>query len=201
MPHHLIPPLLRFDRWYPGIGAERFDASRFVLQSVPSIAGGVDDGIVIRMQPMREEALLEVKPHALDRVELGRIGWQRHWGDGVRHAQTTCAVPTGLIENHDDMLVLPDRGSEAVEELLHCLGVGVRHNEGEAVVSAGFDRREDVGERKALVAQPWRALTAPPPDVARPSLLADARLVLEKEADTLVFMRMLNFSEKCRGSF
>jgi len=110
-------------------------------------------------------------------------------------------VPTGLIENHDDMLVLPDRGSEAVEELLHCLGVGVRHNEGEAVVSAGFDRREDVGERKALVAQPWRALTAPPPDVARPSLLADARLVLEKEADTLVFMRMLNFSEKCRGSF
>ena len=150
---------------------------------------------------MREEALLEVKPHALDRVELGRIGWQRHWGDGVRHAQTTCAVPTGLIENHDDMLVLPDRGSEAVEELLHCLGVGVRHNEGEAVVSAGFDRREDVGERKALVAQPWRALTAPPPDVARPSLLADARLVLEKQADTLVFMRMLNFSEKCRGSF
>ena len=35
----VIPPLLRFDRWYPGIGAEGFDASCFVLQSVPSIAG------------------------------------------------------------------------------------------------------------------------------------------------------------------
>jgi hypothetical protein len=64
-----------------------------------SIASGVDDGIVIRMQPMREEALLEVEPHALDRVELGIIGWQRHWGHGFRHAQIACAVPTGLIEN------------------------------------------------------------------------------------------------------
>ena len=26
---------------------------------------------------MGEEALFEVEPHALDRVQLGRIGWQR----------------------------------------------------------------------------------------------------------------------------
>jgi hypothetical protein len=99
------------------------------------------------------------------------------------------------------MLALPDRGGEAVEELLHCLGVGVRHDESEAVVSAGFDRRKDVRECEALVAQRRGALTAPPPDVARPSFLADARLILEEEADALVFMRSLNFSEKCRGSF
>ena len=31
------------------------------------------------------------------------------WRDG---AQITRAVPIGLIENHDDLLVLPARGSE-----------------------------------------------------------------------------------------
>ena len=78
------------------------------------------------------------------------------WRDG---AQITRAVPIGLIENHDDLLVLPARGSEALEELLACLGVSVRRNEGEAV---GFDRREDVGGREAPIAQPWRVLAAPP---------------------------------------
>jgi hypothetical protein len=37
--------------------------------------------------------------------------------------------------------------------------------------------------------------------VAGAPLLADAGLVLEKEADVLVFMRMLYFSEQRRGSF
>jgi hypothetical protein len=84
-------------------------------------------------------------------------------------------VPTGLIEHHDGVFVLADYGGEAVEELLHCLGVGVRHDKGEAVVV--LDRREDVGEGEALVAQSRRTLPAPP-DVAGPSLLANARLIL-----------------------
>jgi hypothetical protein len=37
--------------------------------------------------------------------------------------------------------------------------------------------------------------------MAGPPLLADPRLVLEEQADALVFMRTLNFSEKRRGSF
>jgi hypothetical protein len=77
----------------------------------------------------------------------------------------------------------------------------VRHDEGEAVVGAGLDGREDVGEREALVAQARRALAAPPPDVERASLLADARLVLEEEPDALASMRTLNFLEQRRGSF
>src|SRR5215467_1440082 len=62
-----------------------------------------------------------------------------------------------------------------------------------AVVGARRDRREDVGEGEALVAQSRRALPATPPDVARPSLLANARLILEEEADALIFMCTLNF--------
>jgi hypothetical protein len=77
----------------------------------------------------------------------------------------------------------------------------VRHDKGEAIVGAGLDGREDVGEREALVAQARRALAAPPPDVDRASLLADARFVLEEEPDALSFMRTLNFLEQRRGSF
>ena len=110
-------------------------------------------------------------------------------------------VPAGLIEHHRDVLVVADRRSEAVEEHLHRLGIHVRHDEREGVVGAGLDGCEDVGEREALVAEPRRALAAPPPDVAGAPLLADARLVLEEEADALVFMRTLKFSEQRRGSF
>jgi hypothetical protein len=35
-------------------------------------------------------------------------------------------VPAGPIENHHDVLVVADCCGEAVEELLHRLGVGVR---------------------------------------------------------------------------
>ena len=162
---------------------------------------GVDDGVVIGVQTVGEEALLEVEPDALDRIELGRVGRQRHERDTVRHDERVRCVPAGLIEHHHRVLVVSNRGCEAIEEDLHRLGVGVGQHECEAVVGAGLDGREDVGEGEALVGEARRSLAALPPDVARASLLADARLVLEEEADTLAFMRTLKFFEQRRGSF
>ena len=150
---------------------------------------------------MGEEPLFEVEPQSLDRVQLGRVGRQRHQCDVVGNAQRAGTVPAGLIEHHRDVLVIADGRSEAVEEHLHRLGIHIRHDEREGVVGAGLHGREDVGEREALVAEPGWALASPPPDVARAPLLPDAGLVLEEEADALVFMRMLYFSEQRRGSF
>ena len=93
------------------------------------------------------------------------------------------------------MFVPTNCRSEVVEELLHRLGVGVGQNEGETVVGAGLDASKDVGEREALVAEPGWALASLPPDMTGPSLLADPRLVLEEQADALIFMCTLNFSE------
>jgi hypothetical protein len=93
------------------------------------------------------------------------------------------------------MFVLTNCRSEVVEELLHRLGVGVRQNEGETVVGARLNASKDVGECKALVAEPGWALAPLPPDMTGPTLLADPRLVLEEQADVLIFMRILNFSE------
>jgi hypothetical protein len=99
------------------------------------------------------------------------------------------------------VLVIADGRSEAVEKHLHRLGIHVRHDEREGVVGSRLDGCEDVGEREALVAEPRRTLASLPPDVARAPLLPDAGLVLEEEADALVSMRTLYFSEQCRGSF
>jgi hypothetical protein len=44
--------------------------------------------------------------------------------DVGRHPQCIRAVPSGLVEDQDDVLVLADRGGEPIEELLHRLGVG-----------------------------------------------------------------------------
>ena len=64
----IIPSILSFDLWDPRVGAERFDAAGLGGKAPPGFAGGIDDGVVVVMQPVREEALLEVEPDALDRV-------------------------------------------------------------------------------------------------------------------------------------
>jgi len=147
------------------------------------------------MQPVRKEALLKVEPHTLDGIELRRIGRQCYEGDVGRYAERTRVMPAGLIKEDDRMLVLADGRGEAVEELLHRFGVGVGQDEGETVVCAGLDASKDIGEREAFVAEARGSLAALPPDVASPALLADLRLVLKEQADTLVFMRLLKFFE------
>ena len=108
-------------------------------------------------------------------------------------------MPAGLIKHHDHVLILGDGGSEAVEELLHRLGVGIGHVEGEAVVGAGLDRREDVGDSKRFRTSGGRRRAST--IWADPTLLADPRLVLEEQADALVFMCSCNSSQQRRGSF
>src|SRR5262245_18365003 len=110
-------------------------------------------------------------------------------------------MPAGLVEDHDRVLALTNRRSKVGEELLRRLGIDVGQDEGEAVVSAGLDASKDVGEREALVAEGRCALTACPPNMSGPTLLADRRLVLEDKADALAFMCIGNSSEQRRGSF
>jgi hypothetical protein len=70
----VLPSNPRHDRFDPGVGTERFDASGLGEKASPRGAGGIDDGIVVIEQSVREEALLEVEPQALDRVEFGAVG-------------------------------------------------------------------------------------------------------------------------------
>jgi hypothetical protein len=104
-----------------------------------------------------------------------------------------------LVEDQGDVLVLVDRCGELIEELTHRLGVGVRQHEGEGIVDAGVDGREDEGECEAFIAQARRPLAALPPDAAHAAFLTDARPVLEKQAQALLLMRTLKFFRSCEA--
>ena len=157
--------------------------------------------IVVVEQPQRQEALLQVKPDALDRIEFGRVCRQRHQPDGVGHAKSFAAVPAGTIEHDGDVLVISDRPGEGFEKRLHAHAIRVGQDQRECIVGTGLDRGVDVGVHVALIEEPRRSLAALPPDVAHAPLLADARLVLEIQAQSLVFIRALNFFQDFPGSF
>jgi hypothetical protein len=93
-----------------------------------------------------------------------------------------------LIEDHRDVFILRNGFGKAVEEGLHRVRIDVGHYEREGVICARLDGREDIGEGEAPVAEPRRALAAPPPEMTDAALLADARLVLKEQANALAFM-------------
>ena len=99
------------------------------------------------------------------------------------------------------MFAQGDRFREAVEKGLQCWRIGMGHDEGEGIIRARLDGREDGGEGETLAAEARRALAPLPPDVADTAFLADPRFVLEKQAYAPVFMRALNIFRQRRGSF
>ena len=56
-------------------------------EGVPRLAACVDDGGVAVEQAVGEEAFAQVEPDALDRVQLGCLGRQRHEGDVAGHTE------------------------------------------------------------------------------------------------------------------
>jgi hypothetical protein len=160
-----------------------------------------DDGAVIVEQPVREKALLQIKPDALDGVQFGRVGRQRDQRDVGRNGERLRAVPARLVEDHRHMLVRGDSFGKAVEEHLHRCCIGIGQHQRKAIIRARLNGSEDIGEGEALVAEARRALAPFPPDMADAPLLADPGLVLEEQAKALAFMRTLKFFQKLRGSF
>ena len=56
----VIPSALSSYSWNPRIGTQLFDPSGLGLESIPCGAGGVDDGVVVVVETVREEACLQV---------------------------------------------------------------------------------------------------------------------------------------------
>ena len=150
---------------------------------------------------MREEALFEIEPDALNRVQFGRIGRQRDQGDVGWNGKRVRAMPAGLIEDHRHMFIRSDGFGKAVEEGLHRDRIGIGHHQSKSIISARLHGGEDIGESEAPVAKPRRPLAALPPDMADAALLADARLVLEEQAQALILVRTLNVFQERRSPF
>ena len=69
-------------------------------------------------EAQREEALAQVEPDPLDRVELGAVGRQDDEGDAGRHDEVAARMPAGAVEHHDEMRVRRPGGGDMVEEEL-----------------------------------------------------------------------------------
>jgi len=102
-------------------------------------------------------------------------------------------VPSGAVENHDDMDVVRNGAGELGEVEVHHRSVGIGQNQGEGLAGGRFDGAEDVGPFEALVAEPRRSLAAGPPAVAETAFLADPCFVLEPQRNPLVGMIGLCF--------
>ena len=159
---------------------------------VPSGCCGIEDGVVIVEQPVREELFFQEQPDPFHGVEFRRAGRQGFEGYAGRDAQRFCLVPAGLIENQEDMLVRANRFGNLVEIDLHGVGRDLGQDEREGVIRARLNGAVDIGEGIALIASPRRPLAPREPAVTDAPLLANAGFILEKETDFLVRMGFAN---------
>ena len=115
----LIPNPLKTDRCCPVESAEGTDPADFGEQGVPGRAAGVEDVVVARPETVREEALAQIQPDPLDRVQLGGVGWQEQRREVGWDGEVLGDVPAGAVHQHDRMSAGADGLAELVEHRPH----------------------------------------------------------------------------------
>jgi hypothetical protein len=110
-------------------------------------------------------------------------------------------VPARAVEEQSDVIGLGDGLGEAVEKFLHGVGVDLGQDQREGVVGPHLRGSEDVSEGKALIGRAWRTLPFYIPAMAHAAFLADARLVLEKDAQPLIGTFTDDFLQDVRSPF
>ena len=75
-------------------------AIRLGGEGVPGAAAGLDDRLGVGEEAQRQEALAQIEPDPLDRVELRAVVRQRHEGEVVGDGQRALVVPAGAVESY-----------------------------------------------------------------------------------------------------
>ena len=146
---------------------------------------GLDDGVVIFEDAVREPILAEVLPDVLDRVQLGRARWQQDDGEVLGDLELVGAVPPGAVHQDDAMGLGGDVAADLVEMHLHGGCVGEGEHESGTLGSHGTDCAKEVGVRVALIGgQAWPCSLLRP-NAHTPVLLSQPGLVLEPDLDPL----------------
>ena len=140
---------------------------------------------------MGKVSLAQVKPEPLDRVELRRVGRQRHQGEIVGDDQGAGAMPARLVEHEHGMSVRGNLGRQLGQKPAHRGGRDGRQHERHFGSGSGLDGGEEVSRGKALVAQARRALAPDPPTVSGAAFLAHSGLVFEPQLDALTRVGLL----------
>ena len=149
----------------------------------PGVTGGVDDGVIVLEDAVREPVLAQILPDILDRVQFRSARRQQDRRDVLGHVEFSRCVPAGAIEQQHGMRAFFDMARDFVEMELHHFRVGVGQRQRRAFALGGTDRAEEIGVLVALVGGLTRTGSAPRPLPHEAVLLADARLVLEPDFD------------------
>jgi hypothetical protein len=107
-----------------------------------------------REDPVGEPVLPHKLPDVLDRVQLGRLGRQRHQGDIGRHLQLARDVPAGLIQEQHRMRSGRHRLRDLGQMQGHRLGRAARQHQACSLALRRADRPEDVSGGGSQI--PWR---------------------------------------------
>ena len=141
---------------------------------------------------MREEFLFQEQPDPFHGVQFRSARRQRFEGYIGRNAQRFRLMPSRLVENEKDMLVRTDGFGEFIQIDLHGVRRDFGQDEREGMIRARLYGAIDIGEGIALIATPRRPPAPREPAVTDAPFLANARLVLEKQADFLAGMGLAN---------
>ncbi len=172
------------------------DSVWFCCEGIPGLAAGLDNCFGVVEHAEGKEALAQIEPDPLDRVEFRTVGWQRHQREVVRNGECAFVVPTGAVEDHGGVDVVWPGSGEAGEEQVHDLGVDGGQYESKVLAGGRTDGGEDVGPLVADLTRARGALASEPPAVTDPALVADAGLVLEPEFEALVGV---GFGDRLQG--
>jgi hypothetical protein len=115
----------------------------FSGEFIPSIAAGVDDGVVAVEDAVAELVLPQILSDVLDRIEFGRIGRQFEQADIVGHVEFAAGLmPACAVEPDHSMAASRDIAADLGEVQGHCLTVGIGQDKGRAFIACRADRAE-----------------------------------------------------------
>jgi hypothetical protein len=165
----------------------RFDCVRLVDEFLPSLACGVDDGIVAVEDAVGEPVLAQILPDVLDRVQFRRAGRQEDQRHVLGNIELRGGVPAGPVEQQNGVGAPCDMPADLVEMKLHGFGVGEGQRQRCSDATRRADGAEQVGALVALVGRLARPRAPSGPLADDTVLLPDAGFILEPDLDLPAF--------------
>jgi hypothetical protein len=161
----LMPRVTAADRHEPSFAFRCFGLSD---ELSPCGASGVDDGVAIFEDGVREPVLTQILPDVLDQVQLRSARGEKDRRDVVGQVELARRVPSGSVEDESGVGALGDVARDFVEVELHQVGVGMGQSKGRPDASRRADRAEQIGVVVALIGGlPWpRSTPSPLPNLA-----------------------------------
>ena len=155
---------------------------------VPSLAAGIDDGLVGCEDPVGKVIVSKKFPDVFDWIKFRRVKWQAQQPDIVRHHQALAGLmPTRAVQCHDSESARADPAADFLQMQVHGLGIGVRQHQTRPDTACRADSAEQGGTFVALIAQRGGSAAALRPDAGQAAFLPNARFVLPPQFDGLAF--------------